>query len=753
MKKLVSLVLLIGMVLTSLYVSTPEMGEVQAAAVTTDTDGNYIKEYTDVKTYRKAETVDGSGEVKYVFTAPTLTVDAGDDYADFVFAGWFTDNTCETPLGKTDVTTETAYAKFVPRDTLSVKFQTANATVTDTEHTVDTNVGAIRFISSVDSLDYSKIGFELEENVQSEEKITGSYEASDVFQRIDSTMQINGVEKEYNFSPKVIGTKSEHFFTAKWPVTEATKSTDFKVQAYWITLDGTKVLGDARVVGLDDGSSSKNILNLSVDNVLTTENDETYTARLTTYATAAGETFEETFPVEVLYQGTDYTNIRINMDSVDLDGVEGADVTLNDLTSATKVTIVEETDITGVYRRYDTSHESDKKHLGFATDCYAGKPDVSWYYIDTNVENFVIASSADMYGLAYLSDYVAWFKNTTITLVRDVELNEGTAVKAKISADKKTVETPASWQPGEDGKIYHWDTIGHSGNYFAGTFDGDGNIISGLYQKITTNSKITSPFNNTLTTGTNYGGLFDCTKEYAVIKNLSLKNSYIEKTASFVGSIASVCNQSTFENVYSDAVMVTSNSDCGGLVGRMTGVSTILNEFNNCWYDGQINITGSGNDYGGFVAQIYKFSDNGSAGLTMKNCLNSGEIIHNSSATNLNTGGFIGAANQKIAFFKMTNGIDVGNVYLLQSGTTYAGACVGNGNGGTEGGSPVHSYSLGNLYSQGNKTDVMVGGGSYVYTRIALKTEAEIKQIVETDLQDSYVVQKDGKIALKYFAQ
>ena len=71
-----------------------------------------------------------------------------------VFAGWYTDETCAEPLGQ-DVTTGKWYAKFVDEDVLSVKAQVIAGTEATDKKT------DIRFVSTVDSLEYQEVGFEV----------------------------------------------------------------------------------------------------------------------------------------------------------------------------------------------------------------------------------------------------------------------------------------------------------------------------------------------------------------------------------------------------------------------------------------------------------------------------------------------------------------------------------------------------------------------------------------------------------------
>ena len=90
-------------------------------------------------------------------TYPILSAATYTDSQDWLFAGWFTDADCETPIGS-EIPDTGAYAKFVHADVLSVKCQIESSTQSDTEHT------NMRLISTLDSLMYDKVGFKVRFN-------------------------------------------------------------------------------------------------------------------------------------------------------------------------------------------------------------------------------------------------------------------------------------------------------------------------------------------------------------------------------------------------------------------------------------------------------------------------------------------------------------------------------------------------------------------------------------------------------------
>lgn len=76
-------------------------------------------------------------------------------YSNYVFAGWFANETCTT---ETTATSGKAYAKFVIEDVFGVKAQFKANT------SFDTPESNMRFVTTVDSLDYEEVGFKCEIN-------------------------------------------------------------------------------------------------------------------------------------------------------------------------------------------------------------------------------------------------------------------------------------------------------------------------------------------------------------------------------------------------------------------------------------------------------------------------------------------------------------------------------------------------------------------------------------------------------------
>ena len=212
---------------------------------------------------------------------------------------------------------------------------------------------------------------------------------------------------------------------------------------------------------------------------------------------------------------------------------------------------------------------------------------ISWQteYKGTSDAPYLLSDKADLYGLAMLSvdnDFAGkYFK-----LTKDIVVNEGIAKDWA----KKAPE-------------YAWTPIGSNALPFNGILDGDMHSIRGIYVN---------------TTGA-YAGLFAATGEQAFIKNLKLENSYFNTTAAKIGSIAGLGN-GQFHTIYSDAIVVSSNADVGGIIGESNGSDV---KITNVWFAGNVKNTANHKNYRGTGGIIGSHT---TGKVTISNCLNSGLI-------------------------------------------------------------------------------------------------------------------------------
>lgn len=626
-------------------------------------------------------------------TIPTVS---GTDTDKYLFAGWFDNEKCtvDDAIRTSDEVLEggTYFAKFVSEDVLNVKAQISDIAEEDV---VEGTTFNMRFVSSVDSLAYNKVGFKL----VIEGDTTPKYNNSKiVFERIKSAT----TNDDYKFSPKVVDTESEYFITATWKDI-ADYNQNFYVQAYWKTLDGVVIYGPGRYVCVNDGLN-ENIVNVAVKGATTTTGTVTVSG-------ADGATGT------VAYHDGTYAHVRINL---------GTDVDRETaLESVTKFT-VDGKDV--YYRNLYT------KYAGTTATV-----DKSWYELfSTTEDKFVIATSADLYGLASVVNSSSNPTGKTFYVVSDIEVNKGTATASKWDTNytvNGTTHTGTDWT---------WTPIGSKAAYsFKCTFDGQGHTISGIYENETGSFK----------------GFFGWATDASTIQNFRLTNSYFVQTGtgnSYLGSIVGR-GDGKIQNVYSNAIITNAGIWTGGIVGGHALASPVQ-EITNCHYAGELYLNGnSAQKAAGILGYQYAGT------VTMNNCLFSGkiEIINKTDATvsEMFIGGFCGRVGDKAATVNITNCLSVGEISK--------GDCTENLTGiGYAIGIIRKSYgtvNATNFYYVNSSDDVSLavgGNASLVSGNITLVNEADItgldahynKILVNTETTDAWVATA-ATPELKIFAQ
>ena len=173
--------------------------------------------------------------------------------AGYVFGGWYSKEQEGAYLTESAIDTDgdgtidfagTAYAKFVPAQVLSVKAQNMAGTKEDTTKT------SVRVISSMDSQDYQRAGFDIwlanktqlfkDKNTKTPLETAKIYKGLMVGDKpVDAETIFGGVSR----------------FVSVWQLTNIGQSNYGKiiyVRPYWITMDGTKVEGLAKYVHIED---------------------------------------------------------------------------------------------------------------------------------------------------------------------------------------------------------------------------------------------------------------------------------------------------------------------------------------------------------------------------------------------------------------------------------------------------------------------------------------------------------------------
>lgn len=205
-------------------------------------EGDIVREYdaTDFASFRST-----AGH-----TAP--------EYKNYLFAGWFTDKACtkETAITSGTLTIEegtTVFAKFVPRYILTVKAQ-VSADLVDETMTTEDGEGEIRFATTVDTQNYSKVGFQIAYD-KDRDGVDTVFPVSN--KTVYSSLKAFGT---YTYAPTDFCRASEYFkaCTVK-QISSEYFDVEFKVTPFWNTMDGTEVKGDTVVKTINQGISVENL--------------------------------------------------------------------------------------------------------------------------------------------------------------------------------------------------------------------------------------------------------------------------------------------------------------------------------------------------------------------------------------------------------------------------------------------------------------------------------------------------------------
>lgn len=161
--------------------------------------------------------------------------------AGYVFGGWYVKvDEKDVPLKQADLENgdissyaSMAYAKFVPAEVLSIKIQVGTNTTTTTK--------SMRILSTVDSTNYQEVGFQYKlatDDTAWTENITKVYSAIRPYKGATATQT-----PDATFVKNV----SKYFIAAD--VSSISEEGEEKIvyaRPFWITMDGTKVVGLAR---------------------------------------------------------------------------------------------------------------------------------------------------------------------------------------------------------------------------------------------------------------------------------------------------------------------------------------------------------------------------------------------------------------------------------------------------------------------------------------------------------------------------
>ena len=342
------------------------------------------------------------------------------------------------------------------------------------------------------------------------------------------------------------------------------------------------------------------------------------------------------------------------------------------------------------------------------------EPDTSWY--DAEKTDFYLYDAADLLGLGKMlayhdgtsAVYNNAFNDKTINIMNDIDLNPGW--------DASTGSKPTNI----------WPVMPDSRD-FAGTINGNGHTISGVYQKST--NKSSGMF------GRAWGNTIN-------VSNIAFKNMYSESSVAdghgtLFGIVTGSCN-ATFTNVYVEATVVNTDKDggsygIGGIVGAVEYSSSApwtTVTMTDCVFNGTIsvnkNVTAdlSGNTYiGGLIGRT---NDKGKKSFT--NCATYGTIEGNISAGSV--GGIIGYisnTSDAINYHAVTDCVSSMNVNV-EGDYSYGVVCGSSSN-------VEYKIDINNVFYTDSTENVKLLGGTIdaIYTGSTAGTYPAVAEYVSSE--------------------
>lgn len=169
----------------------------------------------------------------------TVPKPSSENYKDWLFAGWYVDKECSQIISDKSNVSGKKYAKFVRPEVLTVKAQILAGTTAESAST------SIRFLSTVDSLKYKQVGFEISVNSKMQNA---------VIKTVYRSIQAKEGSAQINYGPEAFCSASKYFSTVTLKnIPQSQFATKINVKPYWITMDGTKVYGQERDISVNDG--------------------------------------------------------------------------------------------------------------------------------------------------------------------------------------------------------------------------------------------------------------------------------------------------------------------------------------------------------------------------------------------------------------------------------------------------------------------------------------------------------------------
>ena len=212
----------------------------------------------------------------------------------YLFAGWYT---TDDILGKSDAEVlkyavrnsvpkeGSVYALFVPANVLDVKAQLSGELLDGFE---GNDKGSIRFVTTVNSLLYQKVGFEvsyINSNGAKKSATSSSNKVYDKLYAVGSTTD-EYMENGEEYLPTEFSAASKFFKACNLKNIPASDfGVPITVKPFWVTLDGSKVYGETVIKSMDDYFLAEDVYVSNSNDVANKADAEGYGTEGKPYAT------------------------------------------------------------------------------------------------------------------------------------------------------------------------------------------------------------------------------------------------------------------------------------------------------------------------------------------------------------------------------------------------------------------------------------------------------------------------------------
>lgn len=190
-----------------------------------DADSVFYQKIDDISPYRKTA----------AYAYPVMN--------GYVFGGWY-QTADETSPVSSDTVSGSAYAKLVPEEVLSVKAQAgANASYDAKENT------RLRFVTTVDSMNYTEVGFDVTINGKTKELRSNT---------VYRVIQARDGEKNVTYEPNTFHKEALYFNTISiGEIPCSAFNVPITIVPIWKTQDGTTVKGEIRELAVNDSQNRR----------------------------------------------------------------------------------------------------------------------------------------------------------------------------------------------------------------------------------------------------------------------------------------------------------------------------------------------------------------------------------------------------------------------------------------------------------------------------------------------------------------